>query len=39
MKIEGCHTKERHLFIGSGKKKGSGGEQNSSGEDMLETVR
>jgi hypothetical protein len=39
MKIEGCQTKERHLFVGSGKRKGAGGEQNSSGEEMLETVR
>ena len=39
MKIEGCQTKERHLFMGSGKQKGAGGEQNSSGEEMLETVR
>jgi hypothetical protein len=30
MKIEGCKTKERHLFVGS-KKKG--------GEEMLDTVR
>jgi hypothetical protein len=35
MKIEGCETKPRHLFVGSGKKKGS----NSSGEEVLETVR
>jgi len=35
MRIEGCTTKDRHLFIGSGKKKGS----NASGEEMLETVR
>ncbi|KAJ4151381.1 hypothetical protein LMH87_012083 [Akanthomyces muscarius] len=35
MKIEGCTTKDRHLFIGSGKKsKGS-----ASGEEKLETVR
>lgn len=31
MKIEGCKTKDRHLFIGSGKKK--------EGEEKLETVR
>jgi len=31
MKIEGCKTKDRHLFVGSGKK--------SSGEEKLETVR
>ncbi|ATY61510.1 CORD and CS domain [Cordyceps militaris] len=35
MKIEGCATKDRHLFIGSGKKiKGA-----ASGEEKLETVR
>jgi hypothetical protein len=39
MKIEGCQTKERHLFVGSGKRKEAGGEQNSSGEEMLATVR
>ena len=26
MKIEGCKTKERHLFVGSGKKRGANGE-------------
>jgi hypothetical protein len=31
MKIEGCKTKDRHLFIGSGKKK--------EGEEKLESVR
>jgi hypothetical protein len=31
MKIEGCKTKDRHLFVGSGKKK--------EGEEKLETVR
>jgi hypothetical protein len=36
MKIEGCKTKDRHLFVGSGKKKGGG---NSGGEELLETVR
>jgi len=35
MKIEGCKTKDRHLFVGSGKKKGG----NSGGEEVLETVR
>ncbi|XWW93086.1 hypothetical protein V2A60_001014 [Cordyceps javanica] len=35
MKIEGCATKERHLFIGSGKKNKGG----ASGEEKLETVR
>jgi hypothetical protein len=39
MKIEGCQTKDRHLFVGSGKRKGAGREQNSSGEEILETVR
>jgi hypothetical protein len=34
MKIEGCETKNRHLFIGSGKKDGKKG-----GEEVLETVR
>jgi hypothetical protein len=31
MNIEGCKTKDRHLFVGSGKKK--------EGEEKLETVR
>ena len=35
MKIEGCQTKERHMFVGSGKKKGG----NAAGEEVLETVR
>ncbi|KAI9051050.1 hypothetical protein LZ554_005158 [Drepanopeziza brunnea f. sp. 'monogermtubi'] len=35
MRIEGCETKDRHLFVGSGKKKGG----NSEGEEVLETVR
>jgi len=30
MKIEGCKTKDRHLFVGSGKK---------GGEEKLDTVR
>ena len=30
MKIEGCKTKKRHLFVGKGK---------PSGEEKLETVR
>jgi hypothetical protein len=35
MKIEGCKTKDKHLFVGSGEKaKG-----NSGGEEVLETVR
>jgi hypothetical protein len=36
MKIEGCKTKDRHLFVGSGNKKKGG---NASGEELLETVR
>ncbi len=47
MKITGCQTKPRHLFVGSGKKgKGAGGEagkQNGGGdgsdEELLDTVR
>jgi hypothetical protein len=35
MKIEGCKTKDRHLFVGSGKKKGV----SDGGEEVLETVR
>ncbi|KAI0097761.1 Pyruvate/Phosphoenolpyruvate kinase-like domain-containing protein [Nemania sp. FL0031] len=42
MKLEGCKTSPRHLFIGSGqdkgkKKEGTGSEQ--GGEELLETVR
>lgn len=36
MKIEGCKTKNRHLFVGSGKKKTP---TTSDGEEILETVR
>ncbi|OAA64970.1 CORD and CS domain protein [Cordyceps fumosorosea ARSEF 2679] len=40
MKIEGCVSKDRHLFVGSGKKSrggdGSGGDEE---EEKLETVR
>ncbi|TEA09964.1 Cysteine and histidine-rich domain-containing protein 1 [Colletotrichum sidae] len=36
MKIEGCQTKNRHLFIGSGKKKGSSG---NGQEEKVESVR
>ncbi|GAO15945.1 uncharacterized protein UV8b_02455 [Ustilaginoidea virens] len=36
MKIEGCKTKDRHLFIGSGKKKNNSG---SSGEEILTSAR
>lgn len=35
MKIEGCQTKDKHMFIGSGKKKAV----NSGGEEHVETVR
>lgn len=38
MKIEGCKTKDRHLFVGSGKKDADK-EKRSGGEDVLETVR
>lgn len=36
MKIEGCKTKDRHLFVGSGNKNKGG---NAGGEELLETVR
>ncbi|KAK8090042.1 CORD and CS domain-containing protein [Apiospora hydei] len=43
MKLEGCKTSPRHLFIGSGQDKkkgnGSGGQSQSGGEESLETVR
>lgn len=35
MKIEGCETKDRHLFIGKGKK----GNATAGGEEVLTTVR
>jgi hypothetical protein len=35
MRIAGCQTKDRHLFIGSGKTKGG----TTGGEEVLETVR
>ncbi|KAF3360370.1 hypothetical protein VdG1_01330 [Verticillium dahliae VDG1] len=38
MKIEGCKTKERHLFVGSGKKNKDGNVE-TGGEEVLETVR
>jgi hypothetical protein len=38
MKIEGCKTKNRHLFIGSGK-KGGNKDVNGTGEEAVETVR
>jgi len=37
MKIEGCQTKKRHLFVGSGKKDAA--KEGSGGEEVLETVR
>lgn len=37
MKIEGCKTKDRHLFIGSGKKDKK--DELSGGEEKLEAVR
>lgn len=40
MKIEGCKTKDRHLFVGSGGKGKKGGTtEGSGGEEILETVR
>lgn len=36
MKIEGCKTKERHLFVGSGGKKGKNG---AGGEEIVDSVR
>lgn len=38
MKIEGCKTKDRHLFVGSGKKEAANA-TGSEGEELLETVR
>lgn len=35
LSLQGCQTKEQHLFVGSGKVKGT----NSSGEEALESVR
>jgi hypothetical protein len=45
MKIEGCETKDRHLFVGSGKKDAAGkakaaaGGTGGDGEEVVETVR
>ncbi|KAI0197567.1 Pyruvate/Phosphoenolpyruvate kinase-like domain-containing protein [Astrocystis sublimbata] len=41
MKIEGCKTSPRHLFIGSGqdKSKKAGASTGKDGEELLETVR
>jgi hypothetical protein len=38
MKIGGCKTKEGHLFVGTGKRKG-GRKESESGEEILETIR
>lgn len=35
LKIEGCKTKDKHMFVGSGKKDKAA----ASGEEVLETVR
>lgn len=37
LKIEGCKTKNRHLFVGSGKKDAA--KEASGGEEVLDTVR
>lgn len=41
LKIEGCKTKDRHLFVGSGTKDAAGKAKGSpaGGEEVLETVR
>jgi hypothetical protein len=40
MKLEGCKTKDRHLFVGSGKQDTAGkGSAGPGGEELLETVR
>lgn len=42
MKLEGCKTSPRHLFVGSGRDKGQktqGTERGEDGEEMLQTVR
>jgi hypothetical protein len=40
MKIKGCKTSDRHLFVGSGKKSANGGGgQSSGGEERLDSVR
>lgn len=39
MRIEGCQTKPKHLFVGSGKRKGGGASKAANGEEMVETVR
>ncbi|KAK4190505.1 cysteine and histidine-rich domain-containing protein [Podospora australis] len=39
MKIEGCKTKNRHLFVGSGKTGQKGAAGTPAGEELLDTVR
>jgi hypothetical protein len=39
MRIEGCATKERHLFVGSGKKKAATAAASADGEEIVESVR
>lgn len=39
MKIEGCKTKPRHLFVGSGKKEKAAKAGGTAAEELLETVR
>jgi len=41
LKIEGCKTKDRHLFVGSGKKEAEKAKKlaDNGGEEVLETVR
>ena len=39
MRIEGCTTKNRHLFVGSGKKDAAAQDKSSGGEEVLESVR
>lgn len=39
MKIEGCKTKNRHLFVGSGKKDTAAQSKNGGSEELLDTVR
>ncbi|KAK3362722.1 HSP20-like chaperone [Lasiosphaeria hispida] len=39
MKIEGCKTKNRHLFVGSGKKDAAALSKSGKTEEVLETVR
>ena len=38
MRIEGCKRKGRHLFVGSGKKKGKGSD-GAEKEEKVESVR